>query len=156
MTVNALKKKYGDSDVGALSRDLVIKWKAVVTREDQEREQEEAEKLGSKKQAAEEASKSGGMFSRFLNSLGSSKDSSSSIQRPPPRVKDPEFFEMIDAKRKLAKSVLNPDKKYTELREQQILAPEYGQNFSEMLSHAAQRGRQPEEENQRDAEEPPV
>merc|ERR1719422_1892860 len=43
MTVNALKKKYGDSDVGALSRDLVIKWKAVVAREDQEREQEEAE-----------------------------------------------------------------------------------------------------------------
>lgn len=94
--------------------------------------------MGSKKQAAAEASKSGGMFSRFLNSLGSSKDSSSSIQRPPPRVKDPEFFEMIDAKRKLAKAVLNPDKKYTELREQQTLAPEYGQNVSEMLSLAAQ------------------
>ena len=46
MTVNALKKKYGDSDVGALSRDLVIKWKAVVAREDQEREQEEAEADG--------------------------------------------------------------------------------------------------------------
>merc|ERR1719450_1173313 len=43
MTVNALKKKYGDSDVGALSRDLVVKWKAVVAREDQERENEEAE-----------------------------------------------------------------------------------------------------------------
>ena len=57
------------------------------------------------------------MFSRFLNSLGTNKESSSSIQRPPPRVKDPEFFEMIDDKRKLAKSVLNPDYLFTELRE---------------------------------------
>ena len=42
-TVSALKKKYGDSDIGAVSRDLVVKWKQMVAREEEERENEEAE-----------------------------------------------------------------------------------------------------------------
>ena len=45
-TVSALKKKYGDSDIGAVSRDLVVKWKQMVAREEEERENEEAETGG--------------------------------------------------------------------------------------------------------------
>ena len=45
-TVSALKKKYGDSDIGAVSRDLVVKWKQMVAREEEERENEEAENGG--------------------------------------------------------------------------------------------------------------
>ena len=42
-TVSALKKKYGDSQIGDLSRDLVAKWKAAVAREEEERENDEEE-----------------------------------------------------------------------------------------------------------------
>ena len=45
-TVSALKKKYGDSDIGTVSRDLVVKWKQMVAREEEERENEEAETGG--------------------------------------------------------------------------------------------------------------
>jgi len=38
-TVSALKKKYGDSEVGAISRDLVSKWKGVVAREEEVEEE---------------------------------------------------------------------------------------------------------------------
>lgn len=42
-TVSALKKRYGDSEIGTLSRDLVAKWKASVAIEEEERENEESE-----------------------------------------------------------------------------------------------------------------
>jgi len=41
-TVSALKKKFGDSDIGTLSRDLVAKWKASV-QEEEDREYEETQ-----------------------------------------------------------------------------------------------------------------
>ena len=41
--MSALKKKYGDSQIGDLSRDLVAKWKAAVAREEEERENDEEE-----------------------------------------------------------------------------------------------------------------
>ena len=43
--MSALKKKFGDSDIGTLSRDLVAKWKATVAREEEERENEESEEV---------------------------------------------------------------------------------------------------------------
>ena len=44
-TVSALKKRYGDSEIGTLSRDLVAKWKASVAIEEEERENEESEEV---------------------------------------------------------------------------------------------------------------
>jgi len=44
-TVSALKKKYGDSEIGTLSRDLVAKWKASVAKEEEDRENEESEEV---------------------------------------------------------------------------------------------------------------
>ena len=43
--MSALKKKYGDSDIGTLSRDLVAKWKASVAKEEEDRENEESEEV---------------------------------------------------------------------------------------------------------------
>lgn len=42
-TVSGLKKQYGDAEVGVRARDLVLKWKAVVAKEEREREEEEEE-----------------------------------------------------------------------------------------------------------------
>ena len=36
--MSALKKRYGDSEIGTLSRGLVAKWKASVAIEEEERE----------------------------------------------------------------------------------------------------------------------
>ena len=44
MTVSALEKKFGDSDIGTLSRDLVAKWKASV-QEEEDREYEETQEV---------------------------------------------------------------------------------------------------------------
>jgi len=44
-TVSALKKKYGDSEIGTISRDLVNKWKDIVAREENEDEQNNSEDI---------------------------------------------------------------------------------------------------------------
>ena len=43
--MSALKKKYGDSEIGTVSRDLVAKWKASVAKEEEDRENEESEEV---------------------------------------------------------------------------------------------------------------
>lgn len=53
LTVNALKKKYGDSEIGTISRDLVSKWKQIVAREDEERERQEEDNNGEEEEDEE-------------------------------------------------------------------------------------------------------
>merc|ERR1711953_1442648 len=42
-TVSALKKKYGESEVGTIAKELVLKWKNVVAKEEEELENEDSE-----------------------------------------------------------------------------------------------------------------
>merc|ERR1711874_22800 len=42
-TVSALKKKYGESEVGTTAKELVLKWKNVVAKEEEEVENEDSE-----------------------------------------------------------------------------------------------------------------
>merc|ERR1712062_675773 len=42
-TVSALKKKYGESEVGTIAKALVLKWKNVVAKEEEELENEDSE-----------------------------------------------------------------------------------------------------------------
>jgi len=53
-TVSSLKKKYPDSEIGALSKDLVAKWKDVVTQEENEEGQGEEEGKDSGQESGEE------------------------------------------------------------------------------------------------------
>jgi len=53
-TVSSLKKKFPDTEIGSLSKDLVAKWKDVVTREENEEGQGEEEGKESGQESGEE------------------------------------------------------------------------------------------------------